>query len=122
MTSEAEANYWAYVYCRQSPNPAVQYSGHLSLLPFAASSAGAFLPVDAYGAWTDTLSDKVKDDYQHIREHWEAKRVGVINDAQRWMMDRFLRTNGVSEGVKDYYGVIEMLMTMDSINQKAFSK
>lgn len=114
VTSEAEANYWAYVYCRQSPNPAVRYSGHLALLPFAASSAGTFLPDDAYGAWTDTLSDKVKDDYKFIRAYWTAKRVGIIDTAQRWMMDRFLRTNGISEGAKDYYGVIGMLMTMDA--------
>ena len=29
-------------------------------------------------------------------------------------MDRFLKSNGVSQGAGDYYGVIEMLMTMDS--------
>jgi hypothetical protein len=29
------------------------------------------------------------------------------------MMDRFLKTNGVQEGARDYYGVIGILMTMD---------
>ena len=113
VTSEAEANYWAYVYCRQSDNPAVRYSGHLGLLPYVATSAGSLLPEDAYSAWTETLSDKAKADYAANRAHWDAKRVGVIDEVQRWMMDRFLRTNGVSEGAKDYYGVIGMLMTMD---------
>lgn len=113
VTSEAEANYWAYVYCRQSDNPAVRYSGHLALLPYVATSAGSLLPEEDYAAWTGTLADKAKEDYAAIHQYWENKRIGVIDTAQRWMMDRFLRTNGVSEGAKDYYGVIGMLMTMD---------
>ena len=118
VTSEAEANYWAYVYCRQSDNPAVQYSGHLALLPYVATSAGSLLPEDAYAAWTGTLAVKAKEDYTAIHQYWENKRIGVIDSAQRWMMDRFLRTNGVSEGAKDYYGVIGMLMTMDQYEKQ----
>ena len=113
VTSEAEANYWAYVYCRQSDNPAVRYSGHLGLLPYAATSAGYLLSEDAYAAWTETLSDKAKADYEANHRYWEARRVGIIDRTQRWMMDRFLRSNGVREGAKDYYGVIGMLMTLD---------
>jgi hypothetical protein len=118
VTSEAEANYWAYVYCRQSDNPAVQYSGHLALLPYVATSAGSLLPEDAYATWTGTLAVKAKEDYAAIHQYWENKRIGVIDSAQRWMMDRFLRTNGVSEGAKDYYGVIGMLMTMDQYEKQ----
>ena len=114
VTSEAEANYWAFVYCRQSGNPAVRYSGHLALLPYAASSAGSLLTEDACSEWADTVSDKVKEDYAATRDYWESRRVGIIDTVQRWMMDRLLRTNGVSEGARDYYGVIGMIMTMDS--------
>ena len=28
-------------------------------------------------------------------------------------MDKFLKTNGVTDGAKDYYGVIGMIMTLD---------
>lgn len=114
VTSEAEANYWAFVYCRQSDNPSVRYSGHLALLPYAASSAGSLLPEDAYSEWTNNISGKVKEDYAATRDYWETKRVGIIDTVQRWMMDRLLRTNGVSEGARDYYGVIGMIMTMDA--------
>ena len=114
VTSEAEANYWAFVYCRQSDNPAVRYSGHLALLPYAASSAGSLLPEDAYSEWMETISDNVKEEYKSIGEYWEAKRFGIIDTVQRWIMDRLLRTNGISEGARDYYGVVGMIMTMDS--------
>ena len=114
VTSEAEANYWAFVYCRRSDQPAVRYSGHLALLPYVASSAGSLLSEDAYSEWMETISDNVKEDYKSIGEYWEAKHVRIIDTVQRWMMDRLLRTNGVSEGARDYYGVVGMIMTMDS--------
>jgi hypothetical protein len=59
------------------------------------------------------LADGVKEDYATLHQYWENKRIAVIDTAQRWMMDRFLRTNGVIEGARDYYGVIGLLMTMD---------
>ena len=56
----------------------------------------------------------MKEDYAATREYWETRRVGIIDTVQRWMLDRLLRTNGVSEGARDYYGVIGMIMTMDA--------
>ena len=117
VTGEAEANYWAYAYCRQSDDPAVRYSGYLSLLPYAASNAHALLPGERYSEWAATLSDKVKSDYATSREYWNGKRIGILDTAQSWMMDRFLKTNRVSEGARDYIGVIGMLFTMDEFEK-----
>ena len=114
VTREAEANYWAYVYCRDSDNPAVRYSGHLALLPYASAAAKNNLPENQYATWKASLDDKVKTDSEHSREYWNARRVGIVDKVQQWMMDSFLKSNGVSEGAEDYYGVIEMIITMDS--------
>ena len=113
ITSEAEANYWAFTYCRQAENPSVRYSGYLALLPYVASSARGFLTEDQYAQWTSSLSDIALGDYDKTRQYWESKRVKIIDDIQHWMMDSFLKSNGVSEGAKDYYGVIGIIMTMD---------
>ena len=113
VTSEAEANYWAYVYCRQSGSPEIRYSGHLSLLPYVSASAKANLPEERYAAWRASLASKVLEDYNYSHEYWNERRVGIIDKVQQWMMDRFLKSNGVSKGAGDYYGVVEMLMTMD---------
>ena len=113
VTSEAEANYWAYAYCRQSGNPAVRYSGHMGLFPYAATSAASLWTEDRYTAWKESVSDSVKDDYTQTHAYWEAKRIGFVDAIQQWMMDRFLKTNGIADGARDYVGVIGMLMTMD---------
>ena len=114
VTSEAEANYWAYIYCRQSDNPAVRYSGHLALLPYASASAKRNYDENKFAEWKASIADKVKEDSAYSSEYWAARRVGIIDKIQHWMMDSFLKSNGVSEGAGDYYGVIGMLITMDN--------
>ena len=113
VTSEAEANYWAYAYCRQASSPFVRYSGYLGLLPYVASNAAALLPGEEYTAWTEKLEPVVKSDYAAAREYWDGKKVQIVDDIQRWVMDRFLKSNHVSEGAQDYAGVIGMVMTLD---------
>ena len=53
-------------------------------------------------------------DYRSNHEFWQGKRVKVIDEVQRWMMDLLLKSNNVSEGAHDYFGVIAMIMTMDA--------
>ena len=122
VTSEAEANYWAYVYCRQSDVPGVRYSANLALLPYVASSASGLLTESQYATWYAFVSPKAKADYAANREFWDSKRVALIDSIQHWMMDNFLKTNGVEEGAKDYYGVIGMIMTLDGREEVSVSE
>lgn len=118
VTSEAEANYWAYVFCRQSEDAAVRYSGYLGILGYAASNASALLQDDEYDAWAETLPPEALQDYQNIHDFWQGKRVKVIDSVQHWMMDLLLKSNNVTEGARDYFGVIAMIMTMDAQAEK----
>lgn len=113
VTSEAEANYWAYVYCRQSGSAEIRYSGHLALLPYISASAKANLPAERYDEWKAGIDSKVIEDSVRSSRYWNERRVGIIDKVQHWMMDRFLKSNGVAQGAGDYYGVVKMLMTMD---------
>ena len=113
VTSEAEANYWAYTYCRQASSPFVRYSGYLGLLPYVASNAAALLSEEEYTAWAGKLEPVVKADYATSRDYWDGKKIKIVDDIQRWLMDAFLKSNRVSEGAQDYAGVVGMIMTMD---------
>lgn len=114
VTSEAEASYWGFAFCRQSTNAAVRYSGYLSLLPYVAAQAKALLSGEDYATWLASVSEKPKADLARSREIWQSKRVGWISNAQRRLQNLLLKSNGVSEGTKDYFGVVSMLMTMDA--------
>lgn len=114
VTGEGEANYWAYAFCRQSGIPAVRYSGCLSILPYVAQNARALLPEEEYQAWVAGIPQRAKDDTAANRQFWESRRIRLIEQAQRWIMDFFLRSNGVSAGARDYSGVVGIIMTMDA--------
>jgi hypothetical protein len=114
VTGEGEANYWAYDFCRRSSNPSVRYSGSLGLFPYVAVNAQTLLPEEQYTAWLRSVPQRVKDDYADIQAFWDGKRVGIIEKAQRILQDLLLRSSGISEGTKDYHGVIGIIMTMDA--------
>lgn len=114
VASEAEANWWAFDFCRNSPESAVRYSGYLSILPYVIQNARMLLTTDDYNLWAASLSDKVKADYMASGRHWKELRVGWIGRMQSWIYDLFLKGNGVSEGIHDYFGVVSVIMTMDA--------
>lgn len=114
VTGEAEASYWGFDYCRRSANPAVKYSGYISVLPYVFSNARDLLTEQEYQAWTDTLSEKVKQDFWHSREYWRGKKVDWIEKAQNAVLNLFLKSNGISQGARDYFGVVGMIITMDA--------
>ena len=114
VTSEAEANYWSYVYCRQSSDDGVRYSGYLHLLPYVMINAGALYSEDEYKEWLGQVNPVAIDDFRKTREYWQQKRVKILDDIQLWMMDSYLKSNNVSEGADDYIGVVGMVITMDS--------
>ena len=113
VTGEGEANYWAYAFCRRSENRAVRYSGLLAILPYVVSNARELLPGERYAAWMDRVPQKAFEDNAAIQEFWEGKRIRLIERMQRMIMDFFLKSNGISEGARDYSGVIGIIMTMD---------
>ena len=114
VTSEAEANYWGFVFCRDCLNAAVRYSGYQAILPYVLSNAWNLLPEDEFNAWKETVCLKAREDYSASRQFWIGKRVGWIDSFQSRFYNLYLRSNGISEGLKDYFGVVEMIMTMDA--------
>ena len=117
VTSEAEASYWGFAFCRDAQDAAVRYSGYLAILPYVVSNAKALLPQQEYEAWSATLCDRAKTDYNNSRTYWMGKRVPWISKLQNWFYNIYLKSNGISEGVKDYSGVVSMIMTMDANGQ-----
>lgn len=115
VTGEGEANYWSYAFCRQSDNPAVRYSGCLAILPYVARNAKSLLPEQEYAAWSARVPQRAKEDTAANHAFWTGKRVGFLDDAQKRIMDLFLRSNRVAAGASDYQGVVGIIITMDSI-------
>lgn len=113
VSSEAEANWWAFQVCTSSRNRAVVYSGYKGLFVHVARNAAMFLSDDEYSEWLGTFRPEVIKDMEVTREHWTALRSESIDDIQTEIYDAFLKSNNISSGMKNYSQVVQLLMALD---------
>ena len=113
VSSEAEANFWAYHACIGSDRPEVRYCGYFGLLPYVIVNARAVLPDDDYRAWTDSLRREVVLDLNEKQTYWEERYYPPLGRLQDAVYDLFLQGNRIASGRKNYAEVIQMLMSIE---------
>ncbi len=112
ISSEAEANWWAYHACVSSQDAAIRYSGYKGIVSHVIRNARNFLPESDYNDWMSTLRPEVMSDLMHTQEHWAALHSPILNDLQDTIYDLFLKSNKVSSGKKNYSEVIQILISL----------
>lgn len=106
-TSEAEANFLAFLVCTNSDDPLVQYSGYFSLLNYFL---GNVLEDQArQDLFYTKLDEGVKLDRQAVRERWKS-HVGWISTAADKGYDLYLKANRVPDGIRSYSRVVDMVI------------
>lgn len=107
ITSESEANFYAWLVCTQSKSKQLQYSANLHVLQYFLYQG---YKLDEYDAIIARLDKRVKKDLQNIREHWMSMRNEKIDEAASKVNDFYLKTNKIKEGVIEYSGVVKFVM------------
>lgn len=113
VSSEAEANWWAFQCCSRSDDPGMRYSAYLCMLSPVISNSSHLLSEDDFKGWAGTIRREVKDDFNANREFWQSKRNTALDEAQRWIYDLFLRSNNIPSGVKNYSEVVGLMMALE---------
>lgn len=113
VSSEAEANYWAWEACCASAVPAFRYSAYISLLPYVASHARRLLSEEEYAAWAGSLHPGALEDYNATQAHWDALYSPFIGRIQNWAYNLYLKGNSIPAGTADYSGVIRIILSLD---------
>lgn len=113
VSSEAEANWWAYQVCTSSKNAAVVYSGYKGLFNHVAINASAFLLKEEYKAWIASIRPEVIKDLELTHDHWSALRNETIDNMQSGIYDLFLKSNNIASGMMNYSQVVQLLMALD---------
>lgn len=111
VSSEAEANYFAFSYCCASSDPSVRYSGYLTLLGNILRNARTLLPEEEYVRFLDTLRPEVKDDFNERAQFWADKYSKLLGSIQDKLYNAYLKGNGISSGTKNYDEVVSYLMS-----------
>jgi DNA-binding transcriptional MerR regulator len=117
ITSEAEANFYAWLVCTQSNNKQLQYSANLTILRFFLYQG---YRLKQYPEIIKQLNEPVKEDFRRIREHWTKLRNDKVDRVATKVNDTYLKTNKVEKGIEDYTGVV--LFVMDFKLDTAFQK
>lgn len=116
ISSEAEANFWAYKICTSSSIPAIQYSGYFGLLPYVIVNARMALNKEDYKSWAQSIRAEIINDFNSKNRYWEERYSPLIGMIQEKIYDWFLKGNNISSGQKNYAEVIHMLISFEREN------
>lgn len=105
---EDEANFIAYLACKQSGDPLIRYSGYFSAYAYALAALYQ-VDEDAARAVDAKLSDAVCADYAANREFWASYDGPFRNFAQQ-ANDAYLKANDQSDGVRSYGRMVDLLL------------
>lgn len=117
ITSEAEANFYAWLVCANSNSPQLKYSGNLFVLRYFLFQG---YQLEQYPELVSKIDQRVKNDIEAIRKHWMKLRNDRMDKAASKVNDAYLKTNKVEKGINDYRGVVKHVMnfSLDSTFQK----
>ena len=112
VSSEAEANYWAYRACTESSSSTLQYCGYFGLLPYVISNASYLLQEDAFKLWVQTIRPEVIEQYKEKNIYWKERYSPLIGSVQDFAYNLFLKGNKIPSGKKNYAEVIGLLLSL----------
>ena len=111
--SEDEANFIAYLASINHPDIDFKYSGYILALNHTANALYS-TDYDAYINLSKNISEDVLSDLNNNRKFWD-KYEGKIDDISNEINNTYLKANGVSEGVKSYGKMVDLLLTYYSL-------
>ena len=106
--SEDEANFIAYLASINHPDIDFKYSGYILALNHTANALYS-TDYDTYVALSKNISEDVLFDLRNNREFWKRYE-GKIDDISNEINNTYLKANGVSEGVKSYGKMVDLLL------------
>jgi prepilin-type N-terminal cleavage/methylation domain-containing protein len=119
VSSEAEANFWAFEACRASADQAVRYSGWYMLLSHTQVNIRSILGREAWEAWSETLIPEVYVDLELARLHWADLRWNWLARLQHRYYNLFLKTNRIADGTANYGQVLRLVMSLSDFHDHA---
>ncbi len=104
ITSEAEANFYAWFVCNSSSSKQIRYAGNLNVLFYFLYDARK---LSDYRSVLTKLDKGVREDMDEIIDHWAKMRNKSMERAASKANDTYLKTNKVEKGIDDYDGVVK---------------
>lgn len=111
ITSEAEANFYAYQVCTRSQAMGIRFSGYFSVLNHVLGNAQRLLPKEEYAKLLKRIRPEIIELAKANQTYWAAKYSPVIGAVQDWIYDLYLKGNKIESGRRNYSEVIGLLIS-----------
>ena len=113
ITSEAEANFYAYQVCTRSQVRGIRFSGYLSVLSHVLGNARRLMSDPDYTQLFNRIRPEIIELARANQEYWMAKYSPLVGDIQDWIYDIYLKGNKIQSGRKNYSEVVGLLISYD---------
>lgn len=113
ITSEAEANFYAYQVCTRSQVKEIRFSGYFSVLSHVLGSARQLMSEEEYAELFSRIRPEIIELAQKNQQYWMEKYSPLIGDIQNWIYDLYLKGNKIQSGRKNYSEVIGLLISYE---------
>ena len=118
IANEGEANFYSYIVCTSSTNRAVRFCGYYHIFFHVLHNVFDILGEKEGEKFLSHIRPEIirlaKDD----RHYWLSKRSKVLDAAQDFIFDLYLKGNNVSEGRKSYSGVVALILAWEGQKKK----
>ena len=111
ITSEAEANFYAYEVCTRSQVESIRFSGYFSILNNILGNARRLLTEEEYTELFNRIRPEIIELARSNQTYWMAKYSPLIGNIQNWIYDLYLKGNKIESGRKNYSEVIGLLIS-----------
>ena len=111
ITSEAEANFYAYQVCTRSQVESIRFSGHFSVLSHILGNARRLMTEEEYNELFKRIRPEIIELARSNQEYWMAKYSPLVGSIQDWIYDLYLKGNKIESGRKNYSEVVGLLIS-----------
>ena len=118
IANEGEANFYSYIVCTASSDKAVKFSGYYHIFFHVLRNVFDILGEKEGEEFLKYIRPEIIQLAKSDRNYWLSKRCKVLDAAQDFIFDLYLRGNHVAEGRKSYSGVVGLILAWESRHAK----
>ena len=118
IANEGEANFYSYIVCTASSDKAVKFSGYYHIFFHVLRNVFDILGEKEGEKYLKYIRPEIIQLAKSDRNYWLSKRCKVLDAAQDFIFDLYLRGNHVAEGRKSYSGVVGLILAWESHQTK----
>ena len=113
VANEGEANFYSYIVCTASTDKQVRLSGYYHIFFHVLNNVYDILGEKEGERFLKHIHPEIIQRARNDRHYWLSKRCKVLDAAQDFIFELYLRGNHVAEGRKSYSGVIGLILAWE---------